>query len=167
MGFSGGGQFAHRFLYLYPERLEAISIGAPGRVTQLDDTLPWPSGIQNAEEKFAKKIVKDKIRAVKRIQLVVGSEDNTLHGGEEFWAWLEERKRNSSAKNHNEAQKGNGLERMRIGRLETLQNLKKSWLADGIESQMDIVPGVAHNSEGVLDAVLKFFQPLIKNPHLG
>lgn len=163
MGFSGGGQFAHRFLYLYPERLHAISVGAPGRATQLDDILPWPSGVQNVE-KFAKKLKKDKIRVVGRIQLVVGSEDNKVHGGEEFWAWLEERQRNSSAKN---TQEGNGLERMRIGRLETLQNLKKSWLVDGIESQLDIVPGVAHNSEGVLDAVLNFFQPLIKNPHLG
>ncbi|VVJ22279.1 Uncharacterised protein [Amycolatopsis camponoti] len=31
-GFSGGGQFAHRFLYRHPERLSAVSIGAPGRV---------------------------------------------------------------------------------------------------------------------------------------
>jgi poly(3-hydroxybutyrate) depolymerase len=164
MGFSGGGQFAHRFLYLYPERLHAISVGAPGRVTQLDDILPWPSGVQNVEEKFAKKIEKDKIRAVGRIQLVVGSEDNTVHGGEEFWAWLEERQRHGSAKKMVE---GNGLERMRTGRLQTLQNLQRSWLSDGIETQLDIVPGVAHNLEGVLDAVLKFFEPLIKNSHLG
>jgi len=30
-GFSGGGQFTHRFLYLHPDRLAAASIGAPGR----------------------------------------------------------------------------------------------------------------------------------------
>src|SRR5680860_1115071 len=36
-GFSGGGQFAHRFLYLHPERLSAVSIGAPGHVTLLTD----------------------------------------------------------------------------------------------------------------------------------
>ncbi|KAJ7797519.1 hypothetical protein B0H14DRAFT_54885 [Mycena olivaceomarginata] len=29
-GFSGGGQFAHRFLYLHPQRLHGVSIGAPG-----------------------------------------------------------------------------------------------------------------------------------------
>lgn len=32
-GFSGGGQFAHRFLYRHPERLTAVSIGAPGRIS--------------------------------------------------------------------------------------------------------------------------------------
>lgn len=36
MGFSGGGQFAHRFLYVHPERLLGISVGAPGNVTMLD-----------------------------------------------------------------------------------------------------------------------------------
>src|SRR5690606_39266483 len=35
-GFSGGGHFAHRFLYLHPERLAGVSIGAPGIVTLID-----------------------------------------------------------------------------------------------------------------------------------
>ena len=35
-GFSGGGQFAHRFFYAHPDRLAGVSIGAPGRITQLD-----------------------------------------------------------------------------------------------------------------------------------
>jgi poly(3-hydroxybutyrate) depolymerase len=32
-GFSGGGQFAHRFLYLHPNRLAGISVAAPGSIT--------------------------------------------------------------------------------------------------------------------------------------
>ena len=40
-GFSGGGQFAHRFLYLHPERCLAVSTGAPGNVTLLDESRPW------------------------------------------------------------------------------------------------------------------------------
>jgi peptide/nickel transport system substrate-binding protein len=40
-GFSGGAQFAHRFLYLYPERLRAVSLAAPGLVTRFDDRHPW------------------------------------------------------------------------------------------------------------------------------
>jgi poly(3-hydroxybutyrate) depolymerase len=35
-GFSGGGQFVHRFYYLHPDRLLGVSIGAPGRLTLLD-----------------------------------------------------------------------------------------------------------------------------------
>ena len=32
-GHSGGGQFTNRFLFAHPERLKAVSIGAPGRPT--------------------------------------------------------------------------------------------------------------------------------------
>ena len=38
-GFSGGAQFAHRFAYFYAERLTALSLAAPGRVTLLDESL--------------------------------------------------------------------------------------------------------------------------------
>ncbi|KAK9234061.1 hypothetical protein V1525DRAFT_414306 [Lipomyces kononenkoae] len=43
-GFSGGGQFVHRFTYLHPERLLAVNVGAPGSVTYLDDNRPWADG---------------------------------------------------------------------------------------------------------------------------
>lgn len=43
-GFSSGGQFVHRFMYLYPERLSAVSIGGPGNVTFLDEKREWPAG---------------------------------------------------------------------------------------------------------------------------
>ncbi|KAL8291426.1 hypothetical protein RQP46_002404 [Phenoliferia psychrophenolica] len=51
-GFSGGGQFAQRFLYLHPERLRAVSIGAPGEITPPDSTIDWPKGIRNLSELF-------------------------------------------------------------------------------------------------------------------
>ncbi|MGH9173262.1 MAG: hypothetical protein ACRD1H_02830, partial [Vicinamibacterales bacterium] len=35
-GYSAGGQFAHRFLYLHSERLDQVAIGAPGGVTLPD-----------------------------------------------------------------------------------------------------------------------------------
>ena len=165
MGFSGGGQYAHRFLYLYPERLHAISVGAPGRVTELDENLPWPTGIKNVEEKFGKKVEKGNIKAVKNIQLVVGSKDTEIQGGKEYWVWLEERQRKSRTENRDESHEGSGLEPMRTGRVETLQDLQKSWAADGIETQLDIVPGVAHESAGVVDTVLDFFRPLITEVH--
>ena len=40
-GFSGGGQFVHRFGYLHADRLAGLSIGAPGRITYLDPDRPW------------------------------------------------------------------------------------------------------------------------------
>ncbi|TVY84448.1 hypothetical protein LSUE1_G003798 [Lachnellula suecica] len=165
MGFSGGGQFVHRFLYLNPERLQAVSVGAPGRVTRLDETLSWPAGVKDVEEKFEKKIDKEKIMAVRNIQLVVGSEDNEVHGGKDFWAWRDEMNDTSRPKKIGKSSGGDGMETMRMGRLETLQKLQESWRVDGIEAQLDIIPGVAHNSEGVLDAVLDFLRPLIIEVH--
>lgn len=53
VGFSGGGQFVHRFFYLYPERVHAVSIGAPGRATPLIDA-PWPEGIAGAPTTVAR-----------------------------------------------------------------------------------------------------------------
>jgi predicted peptidase len=95
IGFSGGGQFVQRFLYLYPERLHAVSIGSPGRVTFLDERLAWPAGIKDVAEVFDGAVInKSKIREVK-IQLVVGGADTEVHGGSEFWEW-KARKRKSS-----------------------------------------------------------------------
>jgi poly(3-hydroxybutyrate) depolymerase len=41
-GFSGGGQFANRFVQLHPDRLTAVSIGAPGRIVLPTETAPVP-----------------------------------------------------------------------------------------------------------------------------
>ena len=73
-GFSGGGQFAHRFLYLHPDRLAGVSIGAPGRITRLDDTLPWWTGTQDWEERFGRPIDLDAVRRVP-VLMVVGDRD--------------------------------------------------------------------------------------------
>ncbi|GAA1656781.1 hypothetical protein GCM10009744_57000 [Kribbella alba] len=70
-GFSGGGQFTHRLRYLHPDRLAAASIPAPGRITQLDDSLPWWLGTKGFEEKFGQPVDFEALRRVP-IQLVVG-----------------------------------------------------------------------------------------------
>ena len=87
-GFSGGGQFTHRFLYLHPERLAAVSIGAPGRITQLDDTLPWWLGTKGFEEKFGQSIDFDALRRVPTTSWI-GTEDveswEIMNRGESNW----------------------------------------------------------------------------------
>lgn len=165
MGFSGGGQFVHRFLYLYPERLRAVSVGAPGQVTLLDRELRWPKGIKDVEEIFGRGVDREAIAKV-RIQLVIGGEDNKLHGGEDFWAWVRK------AKRAQRAQRGKGRETdseeekndmtMRKGRLDTLRELNETWKKElGIESEIEIVEGVAHSASGVEDRVFDFIRPLI------
>ena len=73
-GYSGGGQFAHRFLYLHPHRLTALSIGAPGNVTLPDFVRPWSAGLRGLEERFGVEFNADAVQAVP-IHLVVGGAD--------------------------------------------------------------------------------------------
>lgn len=47
-GFSGGAQFAHRFMMLYPERISAVAVAAAGWYTLPDHELPYPLGIKSS-----------------------------------------------------------------------------------------------------------------------
>ncbi|KAJ9375272.1 hypothetical protein DTO282E5_256 [Paecilomyces variotii] len=155
MGFSGGGQFAHRFLYLYPERLAAVSVGAPGRMTKLDGKKKWPAGVADVDSLFDRSINKERIRQVP-IQLIVGSADDQVHGGTDFWAWAQQFKKKGD----------NGeLEPMTQGRLQSLKELQALWKEDGIESVLELVEGVAHQSEKVRKDVLRFLGPLMQVSH--
>ncbi|KAL7916671.1 Alpha/Beta hydrolase protein [Trichoderma velutinum] len=167
MGYSGGAQFVQRFLYLYPERLAAVSIGAPGSVTILDTSMKWPAGIANVEQLFGVCIDRDLIKQV-HIQLVVGDADTEIHGGEEFWAWLRKSRIASSAELVAGTQsdtESNGLQdkQMVKNRLGTLQNLQTLWRKDGIYAQFDIVEGAKHESLKCQGHILKFLDPLMHN----
>ncbi|PWN25755.1 alpha/beta-hydrolase [Jaminaea rosea] len=73
-GFSGGAGYAHRFFYLYPDRIRALSVGAPGSITLLDTGSRWPRGIFAAPSP----VPRAAIEAAKemQVQIVVGSRDN-------------------------------------------------------------------------------------------
>lgn len=157
MGFSGGGQFVHRFLYLYPEKLLAVSVGAPGRVTVLDQAQQWPAGIANVERLFGRLVNKQRIQQVP-IQLVVGSADNKVHGGEDFWIWLKRLK----GKEENQQEDVTLGEEMEQGRLQTLQSLQTSWKQDDIHVQLRILEGLSHEAERMRPHMLQFLGPLIQ-----
>jgi pimeloyl-ACP methyl ester carboxylesterase len=44
-GFSGGGQFVHRYVAFNPERIERAVCGAPGWYMWPDPALPYPLGV--------------------------------------------------------------------------------------------------------------------------
>lgn len=155
-GFSGGGQFVHRFLYLYPERLVAVSIGAPGRVTMLDEDRKWPAGVADVQKLFARSINKQQIQQV-AIQLVVGSADDKIHGDKEFWAWLQH------VKGREEEQSHGTLSAMSQGRLRTLHDLQASWERDGIDSQLTIVEGMSHEAGRARNHMLEYLGPFVQN----
>lgn len=74
-GFSGGGQFAHRFFYLHPERLASVTIGAPGRATLIDPTRPWWQGTGDIAKLFSKNLDLTALRKV-RTHLLIGELDD-------------------------------------------------------------------------------------------
>ncbi|KAI2611595.1 alpha/beta-hydrolase [Hypoxylon fragiforme] len=148
MGFSGGGQFAHRFLYLHPDRLAGISVGSPGRPTFLDNTQDWPVGTKDVQAVFGKAIDTAAIAKLP-IQLVVGNKDTEIHGDEAFWEWKKETFGDG------------GLPPMNETRVESIEKLRDSWSAAGIQTQFNVVDGVAHQETGVRSTVLGFLGPLI------
>ncbi|MEU8733622.1 alpha/beta hydrolase [Streptomyces tendae] len=143
-GFSGGGQFAHRFAYAHPRRLAAVSIGAPGRITQLDDTLPWWLGTGGFEERFGVRIDVAALREIP-VQMVIGADDietweiNNVGGPN----WMD------------------GVEKTGHTRIERLNTLKKNFEAQGINVRFDLIPGVAHKGSGVVPAVQAFMADVL------
>ena len=146
-GFSGGGHFTHRFLYLHPERLKAASIGAPGSVTLLDETMDWWPGIRNFAEVFGRGIDFDALKQVK-VHMSVGAQDT------ESWeiTFPEDSPKyipgaNSAGKDRNER----------------LHSLRQSMEARGVDVWHDIAPGVPHDMRGVFPYVEKFFTDVLKD----
>ncbi|MCI2423866.1 alpha/beta hydrolase [Saccharopolyspora sp. K220] len=149
-GFSGGGQFAHRFFYLHPDRLAGVSIGAPGRITQLDDALPWWLGTQDFEERFGQPIDFEALRRVP-VLMVVGDQDV------ETW----------EINNPGEPNWMDGAEKTGGTRIERLRTLERDFVAHGIDVRFVLVPGVAHRGSHVLPPVRDFFAEIIRARRRG
>lgn len=49
-GFSGGGQFTHRYAMFYPKRVSRMVLGAPGWYTFPDPDHHYPIGLRSSEE---------------------------------------------------------------------------------------------------------------------
>jgi poly(3-hydroxybutyrate) depolymerase len=144
-GFSGGGQFVHRFLYLHASRLAAASIGAPGRVTLIDDDQRWWLGTADLADVFGQPLDIEALRQVP-VLMVVGDRDTDTaeinNAGDSNW--LE------------------GVERTGRTRIERLRALERNYRAHGIDVRFVLVPGVAHRGSLVLPAVQEFFAGLIQ-----
>lgn len=149
-GFSGGGQFTHRFLYLHPDRLAAASIGAPGRLTLLDDSLPWWLGTGGFAEEFGTEIDLDAIRRVP-VQMVVGENDV------ETW----------EINNPGESNWMDGVEKTGSTRVERLRTLRDNFEAHGITVRFDLIPDMAHNGTLALPRVGEFFADVMGEMRAG
>jgi pimeloyl-ACP methyl ester carboxylesterase len=133
-GYSGGGQFAHRFLYAWPRRVRHVIVGAPGTVTMPDAQHRWPGGIRNLASVAGERFDLDEVRR-RRIMLLVGTDDILLEGlNQQPWA-------------------------MRSGatRLARARTLHAAWLVAGIDHTYVEVPGVGHGVDGrIVEQVRRF-----------
>ncbi len=143
-GFSGGAHFAHRFLYLYPNRLRAVSIGAPGSPTLLDMSRRWWVGVADMEERFGVPLNLGAMRQVS-IHLAVGLDDTdtweiTHMPGSRHWM-----------------EGANDTGRTRVERLHKLaENLR----AHDLNVQLDVIAGVRHARDALATAAVTFLQGL-------
>ena len=71
-GYSGGAQFVHRFVMLYPERAAAMLVASAGWYTFPDERLPYPYGIANSP--LPGEIEPRRFLAVER-HILVGAQD--------------------------------------------------------------------------------------------
>ncbi|RYF61807.1 MAG: alpha/beta hydrolase [Comamonadaceae bacterium] len=146
-GFSGGGHFAHRFLYAHPQRLAAVSIGAPGIVTLLDPQTPWLAGTGGFDRVFGKPLDLAALRRV-AVHMVVGGDDTdtweiAIPAGHPWWQ--------PAFDTHGST------------RIERMQALKASLLAQGVAVRHDVVPGASHQQTPLLPAVKSFFSACLSS----
>jgi pimeloyl-ACP methyl ester carboxylesterase len=134
-GHSGGGQFAHRFLYLHPDRLTAVAVSAPGSVTLLDNSLTWPEGTGDSQQRFGITVHPEAVARVP-VLLVIGSEDD----GRADLAAMGYPGRS---------------------RPEELDRLAESLTGYGSVTRKVEVPGVGHSAAGTQPPIVDFFAGLL------
>lgn len=131
-GFSGGGQFCHRFFYLHPDRLLGLSIASPGRITYPYPAIAWPEGLAGFQQQFGAEIDHQALKKVP-VQMLVGELDTEDLGETPYGKT----------------------------RVERLQALQATYLQAGISVRFEIVPGAAHEGMKLLPAAEAFFERLI------
>lgn len=147
-GYSGGGHFAHRFLYAHPRRLKAVSIGAPGVVTLLDQDLPWWAGVADFASVFGAPVDIEALREVP-VQMVIGAldaaADAVVISPQSPWYQA-------------------GIEQPGADRMERLHALRDSFESNGIPVRFDVIPGVGHQgwNPALIDRVQDFFAGVLQ-----
>jgi poly(3-hydroxybutyrate) depolymerase len=139
-GFSGGAQFANRFLLLRPQSLWAASLGAPGSVTLVDDRHDWWVGVRDLQGLFGNALDLDALRRVP-VQTLVGAADldkNEIthrEGGRYFMA---------------------GANEAGASRPQRLEALTRSLCQAGVKVTHESLPGVGHDPWPIMDRAKPF-----------
>ncbi|WP_144138344.1 alpha/beta hydrolase [Paraburkholderia sp. BCC1884] len=144
-GYSGGGQFANRFAFVHPDRLWAVSIGAPGSVTLIDERRDWWVGLGGFRSRFGKDFNVEALRRVP-VQMIVGQADL------ETWEITHRAGRPYFMSGANDAGST---------RPQRLQTLASSFRQADIEVRFDELPNVSHNGLQVVPTVQDFLADVL------
>lgn len=125
VGFSGGGQFVLRFFYLYPEKLHAVSIGAPGRATPLIHA-PWPEGIDDAPLVNGRGV---DVKALREATVSGRTKVHLLIGDEDTWRPVQP---DGSRAAHS--------------RFDVIQAVRRRFDSAGLVYEYDVVRGAKHEA---------------------
>lgn len=146
-GFSGGAQFVHRFALLYPERVRAVSIAAPGGVTLPRADASWWIGTSEAETRFGRRIGAATLAGL-RAQTLVGDRDL------ETWEVSGPHLRANPYWMTGADDAGPD----RVARIETLASALES---AGVIVTRTVVPGAAHDPAAMFEPATVYFDDVI------
>lgn len=144
-GFSGGAQFVHRYLLIHPDRVSAVSIGAPGAVTTIDPTRNWWVGTRDVEEIFGRSIDLDAIAGMP-VQAIIGGDDDgreTINIPPDSPRWSP------------------GVNDAGTTRRERLRTLATMLTKHGAEVEFVIVPDTTHEVAPMIANVQSFFSRVL------
>jgi poly(3-hydroxybutyrate) depolymerase len=145
-GYSGGGHFTHRYAILHPQKLWAVSIGAPGSVTRLDPDKDWWVGIRDLKSRFGVEFDAKSLARVP-VHMIVGESDL------ETWEITHKPGGARYMEGANDAGRT---------RPERMRALQASFEAVGVKVRFDAVPGVSHDRMRMLPRVQDFLADVLK-----
>jgi len=147
-GYSGGGQFVHRFAYTHPDRLSALSVGAPGHVTLPDPDRLWPAGVQDIEQNFSIAFDSQSMARVP-VQLVVGANDTEVK---------------LIARKPDDPLYVKGVNDEETNRVTKLKRLESALAGIGCKTRFDAVEGAAHDGRAMIPAVTTWLEATLNTP---
>jgi pimeloyl-ACP methyl ester carboxylesterase len=140
-GFSGGGQFVHRFAMVHPNLVEKAVAGAAGWYSFPDNTIDYPYGIKTSFYHPQSLQFSIDITVTLKLAVIVGAEDTLI------------------TSNLAQTPEANAQGKNRVGRAENwFDAMNKTAIAQNLAFNIHFyeVPGVGHSSKGVIDQSSEF-----------
>lgn len=141
-GFSGGAHFAHRFLYVQPQRLESLVVAAPGSVTLPVEEYAWWPGLADFERIFGRPVDWPALCRVPT-RFIVGARDTNPDGI-------------VNSKEHPNWREGAGA--AGGNRVERIRSLHEALQKRGAQVSFEQLDGVAHELQPVVQAAIRFLK---------